>query len=78
MRLDGPRLRQLREQRGFSQVECATQAKISKSYLSMLERGERQTVSPAVAARLAGALDAAIAEISIRSARLRNPEGPPG
>jgi transcriptional regulator with XRE-family HTH domain len=78
MRLDGPRLRYLREQRGFSQVQCAARASISKSYLSMLERGERRFVSPGVAARLAQTLDVAIVDISFQTARIRKPQEPPG
>lgn len=70
MVVDRRRLRALREARGLNQKDLANAASISKAYLSMLESGERRSVSPAVAARLAGALGIAIVELRPTSPRL--------
>lgn len=71
MRLDARHLRLLREQRGYRQKDLAQAASISRGYLSMLESGERRSVSPAVAARLAGVLGVAIVELCPTGPRLK-------
>jgi len=63
MRIDGGRLRELRESRGLSQVELARKVSITKGFVSMLEGGTRQGTSPSVAARIAQALGVAIADL---------------
>jgi transcriptional regulator with XRE-family HTH domain len=70
--VDPRRLRTLRVDRGLHQRELAQAAGISKSYLCMLEAGTRRAVSAPVAARLAGALGIAIADLR-PSPRLRSP-----
>ena len=54
--IDGRALRAKRKSRGLTMVELAAGSGISRSYVSMIERGERGTVRPAVMARLAEAL----------------------
>jgi transcriptional regulator with XRE-family HTH domain len=66
-------LRALREERGLRQTDLAKAASISNGYLSMLESGQRRTVSPPVAARLAGALGVAINDLEFTSPRLHRP-----
>jgi transcriptional regulator with XRE-family HTH domain len=84
MYLDNRYLRVLRERRGFRQIDLAKAASISRAYLSMLESGERRSVSPGVAARLAGALGVAIEELCPVAPRLsptvnvRRPRQSPG
>jgi transcriptional regulator with XRE-family HTH domain len=63
MRVDGGRLREMRESRGLSQVELARKASITKGFVSMLEGGSRMGMSPSVAARIAQALGVAIADL---------------
>ena len=55
MRLGG-RLRELREQTGFSQAQLAGQAEVSQGYLCQLEREEVKNPSAAILLRLAKAL----------------------
>ncbi len=38
----GKTLKKLRIQRGFSQLELATLARLDRTFISLLERGERQ------------------------------------
>jgi transcriptional regulator with XRE-family HTH domain len=83
MHLDARYLRVLRERHGYRQIDLAKAASISRAYLSMLESGERRSVSPAVAARLAGALNVAIVELCPVTPRLtpvnaRRPRQSPG
>ncbi|WP_420969538.1 helix-turn-helix domain-containing protein [Bradyrhizobium sp. B120] len=54
-------LRRLRNARGWSQDELAFEAKISRGYLSRLEKGEYY-VSIKIIGRLAGTLDVEPAE----------------
>jgi transcriptional regulator with XRE-family HTH domain len=50
-------LKRLRETRGLTQVQLATRARISQSYLAELERGGKTSPSLAVLRRLARALN---------------------
>jgi transcriptional regulator with XRE-family HTH domain len=58
----GRRLRQLRQERGWSQEELSTRADISKNYIGEIERGENN-VSIHYIARLAAALSITIGEL---------------
>lgn len=62
MRLDGQKLRRLRENQGLTLVQLAKLAQLSKSQVSFLERNERGATPP-TAARLAQALGVAIADL---------------
>ncbi|ABI77277.1 DNA-binding protein [Hyphomonas neptunium ATCC 15444] len=58
----GKRLRQLREERGWSQEEFADRAGLHRTYVSAVERGVRNpTLS--VLERLAKALDIKLSEL---------------
>lgn len=59
---DGPEIRRQRELRGYGLRGFAKAAKISPSYLSRIERGERNP-QPEVMARIAKALEREIADI---------------
>jgi transcriptional regulator with XRE-family HTH domain len=74
IRIDGARVRRLREDRGLLQRHLAEQASISEAYLSMIERGERKALSPATASRLALALDVSISELRRHGPRLARPD----
>lgn len=50
------RIRRKREQVGLSQTELAQQSEISRTYLSLIERGEAKNISLNVLSRLAVAL----------------------
>jgi transcriptional regulator with XRE-family HTH domain len=63
MKVDGPGLRRRREDAGLTLTALAHAASISKTYLSLVETGQRPGVSPPVAARLAQALGVAIADL---------------
>lgn len=63
MRVDGARLKELRENKGLLQADVARRASVTKAYVSMLERGRRTNVSPVVAARLAQTLGVAIVDL---------------
>lgn len=52
----GDRIRDLRKQRGLNLSELADSAKISVSYLSQIERGEKESVSADILFRLAKTL----------------------
>ena len=52
----GKRVRELRKERGLSQVELATKVGIDRSYMGFLERGERNP-SLEVIAKIAEALN---------------------
>jgi transcriptional regulator with XRE-family HTH domain len=58
VRVDGPLLERLRSahQPPLTQQDLAAHAGISRGYISLLERGLRQTVSRSVAGQLAAAL----------------------
>ena len=58
----GRRLRQLRQERGWSQEELSTRAHISKTYIGEIERGENN-VSIHYIARLAAALSVTMEEM---------------
>jgi transcriptional regulator with XRE-family HTH domain len=49
-------IRQLREQRGLTQEDVARQAKVTKNYITMLERGQRKNPSLPILKRIADAL----------------------
>ena len=50
------RVRQLREMRGWAQVELATAAKVSRPLISLIESGKRDNPTVDVVRRLAKAL----------------------
>lgn len=54
--VDRTKLRRLRQLRGDNQAQFAERCKISSGYLSLIESGQRTTVSPAVFARLCDVL----------------------
>lgn len=58
----GPRIRQLREKKGWSLTELAERAGISRSYLSQVERGESEPTQGKIV-RLADALGALPSEL---------------
>lgn len=66
--VDGRAVRAKRKAKGLTMVELAAGSGISRSYVSMIERGERGTVSPAVVTALATRLG-----VAERSLRLRSP-----
>ena len=49
-------IRQLREQRGLTQEDVARAAKVTKNYITMLERGHRKNPSLPILKRIADAL----------------------
>jgi transcriptional regulator with XRE-family HTH domain len=55
--VNGAAIRALRERTGFSGVEFAKRLKIDRGYLANVELGHRPRVSPAIAKRIAEALD---------------------
>jgi transcriptional regulator with XRE-family HTH domain len=62
----GRRIREIRTWRGMSLVACAQLAGIAKSYLSMIERGERAITNRALLERLATVLRVDPAELTGR------------
>jgi len=58
----GKRLRQLREERGWSQEEFADRAGLHRTYVSAVERGVRNSTL-SVIERLAKALGVSLAEM---------------
>ena len=56
-------LRQLREQSGLSQEALATKSGLDRTFISLLERGQRQPTLKTLA-RLAEALDTSLAALS--------------
>jgi len=58
----GKRLRELRERKGISQEHLAKLASLNRTYISKIERGERN-VSIETAARLASALGVELKEL---------------
>jgi transcriptional regulator with XRE-family HTH domain len=62
MQVDGPKIRELRENLGLTAKDLSNAASVSPSHLSLIERGYRNA-SPHVAARLAAALFVAITEL---------------
>ena len=59
----GMMIRTQREAKGMSQVDLAKRAKVARSYLVMLETGERRNPSFAILKRLAKALGVPVAEL---------------
>lgn len=57
--IDGDQLRTKRKLAGHALVDFAALAEISFQYLSQIERGDRQSVSPPVFARICDALGVA-------------------
>jgi transcriptional regulator with XRE-family HTH domain len=62
----GKRVRELRKERGLSQVELAAKVGIDRSYMGFLERGERNP-SLEVIAKIAEALNVAPDELLKKS-----------
>tara|TARA_A100001037_G_scaffold53469_2_gene45553 strand:- start:285 stop:1007 length:723 start_codon:yes stop_codon:yes gene_type:complete len=62
----GDRIKQLRKDRGLSQQELASLAKLDRSYISAVENG-KQNVSFATLKVISDGLDVAISELIIRS-----------
>jgi transcriptional regulator with XRE-family HTH domain len=60
--LFGQRLKEIREQKGLSQERLAALAGLNRTYISKIERGERN-VSLQTAARLADALGVAVSSM---------------
>ncbi|HEV7898016.1 MAG TPA: helix-turn-helix transcriptional regulator [Planosporangium sp.] len=60
----GDRIRQRREQRGWSVRHLASRAGISHSALSMIERGQRGANNRYVIAKIAGALGCSVTELT--------------
>lgn len=52
----GEKLKKLRQQRSLSQKQLAVLSGVSSSYLSRIERGERNTPHPSALVKLAGPL----------------------
>jgi transcriptional regulator with XRE-family HTH domain len=57
-------IRKRRESLEMTQMELARRARISQSYVSQLEAGERKTVSLPIAQRLARALEMTLEELT--------------
>jgi transcriptional regulator with XRE-family HTH domain len=49
-------IRELREERGLTQQAVAKHAKVTKNYITMLERGQRKNPSLPILRRIAAAL----------------------
>lgn len=62
MHIDGHKVRRLREDLGMTGRDLCNAASISPPFLSQIENGTRNC-SPPVAARLAAALEVAIADL---------------
>lgn len=62
MKLDGRKVRRLREDQGMTVTELAHAAQLSKAFVSMVERHQRNS-SPRTALRLAQALGCAVADL---------------
>jgi transcriptional regulator with XRE-family HTH domain len=56
-------IRQLRKQRGLTQAEIAKAAKVTKEYITMLERGQRKNPSLPILKRIAAALDVPVGRL---------------
>lgn len=62
MKVDGAKIRLLRENAGLTQTELARRSRVSKPYLCQIELGNRNP-NPPVVARIANALDVAIVDL---------------
>ncbi len=60
----GERVRNQRRDLGLSQTELATKAKISRTYLSLIEREEADNISFSILSQLALALDTSPSELT--------------
>lgn len=56
-------IKALREQKGVTQVELAKKARVTQSYVAMLEAGEKKNPSLDVVKRLAKALGVPVTEL---------------
>jgi len=56
-------IKTLREEKGITQVELAQKAKVTQSYVAMLEAGEKKNPSLDVLKRLAKALKVKVGEL---------------
>ncbi len=56
-------LKRLRKQRGLTQIELSSRAKVAQPYLAQLESGFKANPSLAVLKRLAKALKVTVAEL---------------
>lgn len=70
-------LREARKQRGVSMDELARRAGVHRTYVGLLERGERQP-TVAAAAALAEALDLRFSEVLAEAERQVEADGEPG
>lgn len=66
--IDGAKVRELRKLSGKTVTVLADTCEITSQYLSMIERGDRPTVSPAVFARICDALGVTDRRQLLRSA----------
>lgn len=66
--IDGAKVRELRKLSGRTVTDMAPACEISFQYLSMIERGTRPNVSPAVFARICDALGIKDRRMLLRSA----------
>ena len=57
------RITQLREERDINQLQLATAADISKSYISLIEQGKHKSMSAHALYRVASALGTTVADI---------------
>jgi transcriptional regulator with XRE-family HTH domain len=55
--IDGPEIRRRRKLRGWTVTQLAERASISQQYMSFIERGARDRVSPPVFNRICDAFD---------------------
>lgn len=58
----GKKIRELRRERGWRQIDLAAHAELSKTHVNELERGKREVGVNALE-RLAGALDTKISDL---------------
>ncbi len=58
----GERVRELRQEKGLSQEELAFKAKVHRTYLGGIERGERNPALKNIAA-IAGALEVSLGKL---------------
>jgi transcriptional regulator with XRE-family HTH domain len=56
-------IKKLREAKGLTQEQVAKQAKVTKNYITMLERGARRSPSLPVLRRLAKALSVPVGDL---------------
>ena len=72
----GERVRTVRSQKGISQEALADKAGLHRTYVSSVERGERN-VSLSTVERLAAALEISMADLMPTSEGSRQPSTPP-